>query len=43
MQDSLDLMKLQNEHIISANKKLKDEISYFKLQLHPTGKRRLKG
>lgn len=43
MHDLIGIMKLQNDHISSANKKLKDEISDFKLKLYPKEKGRLKG
>lgn len=37
--DLLSIMKLQNELLNNANKKLKDEISDFKHKLYPTQKR----
>lgn len=39
MHDLLQIMKLQNELITSANKKLKDEITEFKRKLYPKPKR----
>ena len=41
MHDLLNIMKVQNELLHNANKKLKDEISEFKEKLHvyPTRKR----
>ncbi len=41
MHDLLSIMKVQNELILNANKKLKDEISEFKEKyfVYPTGKR----
>ena len=35
MNDLLQIMKLQNDLIASANKKLKDEISEFKKKIYP--------
>lgn len=40
MNDLLSTMKVQNELIQNANKKLRDEISEFKQKQYPTGKRR---
>lgn len=44
MHDLLSIMKVQNELILNANKKLKDEISEFKEQFYalPARKRGLK-
>lgn len=44
MHDLLSIMKVQNELILNANKKLKDEISEFKEQNYaiPSRKRGLK-
>jgi HEAT repeat protein len=44
MHDLLNIMKVQNELLHNANKKLKDEISEFKEKQHvyPTRKRSLK-
>lgn len=44
MHDLLSLMKVQNELLNNANKKLKDEISEFKEKhfVYPTGKRNQK-
>lgn len=44
MHDLLSIMKVQNELLHNANKKLKDEISEFKEKnySYPTGKRSLK-
>lgn len=44
MHDLLNIMKVQNELLNNANKKLKDEISEFKEKQHiyPTRKRSLK-
>lgn len=44
MHDLLSIMKVQNELILNANKKLKDEISEFKEQYYaiPSRKRGLK-
>jgi len=44
MHDLLSIMKVQNELLHNANKKLKDEISEFKEKhfIYPTGKRNLK-
>lgn len=41
MHDLLSIMKVQNELLHNANKKLKDEISEFKEKhfVYPTGKR----
>lgn len=41
MHDLLSIMKVQNELLNNANKKLKDEISEFKEKyfIYPTGKR----
>lgn len=41
MHDLLSIMKVQNELLHNANKKLKDEISEFKEKhfIYPTGKR----
>ena len=38
MNDLLSIMKVQNELIQNANKKLKDEISEFKQKQYPTGR-----
>lgn len=40
MNDLLSIMKVQNELIQNANKKLRDEISEFKQKQYPTGKKR---
>ena len=44
MHDLLSIMKVQNELLHNANKKLKDEISEFKEKhfIYPTRKRSLK-
>lgn len=44
MHDLLSIMKVQNELLHNANKKLKDEISEFKENhfVYPTGKRNRK-
>lgn len=44
MHDLLSIMKVQNELLNNANKKLKDEISEFKEKhfIYPTGKRNAK-
>ena len=44
MHDLLSIMKVQNELLHNANKKLKDEISEFKKKhfVYPTGKRNRK-
>lgn len=44
MHDLLSIMKLQNELLHNANKKVKDEISEFKEKhfIYPTGKRNSK-
>lgn len=44
MYDLLSIMKVQNELLHNANKKLKDEISEFKEKyfVYPTGKRNQK-
>jgi hypothetical protein len=44
MNDLLSIMKVQNELLHNANKKLKDEISEFKEKhfIYPTGKRNRK-
>jgi hypothetical protein len=44
MHDLLSIMKVQNELLHNANKKLKDEISEFKEKhfVYPTGKRNRK-
>lgn len=39
MHDLLSIMKNQNELLISANKKLTDEITDFKQKIYPTRKR----
>lgn len=39
MNDLLSIMKVQNELIPNANKKLRDEISEFKQKQYPTRKR----
>jgi hypothetical protein len=38
--DLLSIMKVQNELIHNANKKLKDEISEFKQKQYPTGRKK---
>jgi N-acetylglutamate synthase-like GNAT family acetyltransferase len=38
--DLLSIMKLQNELLERANKKLKDEISDFKVKMYPVKSRR---
>ena len=40
MHDLLSIMKVQNELIQNANKKLKDEISEFKQKQYPTRKKK---
>jgi len=40
MNDLLSIMKVQNELIQNANKKLRDEISEFKQKQYPTGGKR---
>lgn len=40
MNDLLSIMKVQNELIQNANKKLREEISEFKQKQYPTGKKR---
>lgn len=40
MHDLLSIMKLQNELLERANKKLKDEISDFKVKMYPVGSKR---
>jgi len=40
MNDLLSIMKVQNELIQNANKKLRDEISEFKQKQYPTGNKR---
>jgi hypothetical protein len=40
MNDLLSIMKVQNELIHNANKKLRDEISEFKQKQYPTGRKR---
>lgn len=40
MNDLLAIMKVQNELLDNANKKLKDEISEFKQKFYATGKRK---
>ena len=39
MSDLLSILKHQNELLNNTNKKLKDEIVYFKEKLNPTRKR----
>ena len=39
MSDLLSILKHQNELLNNTNKKLKDEIFYFKEKLNPTRKR----
>ena len=41
MNDLLSIMKLQNELIQNANKKLRDEISEFKQKQYPKGRKKL--
>ncbi|MFY0601947.1 MAG: hypothetical protein JXR03_19895 [Cyclobacteriaceae bacterium] len=41
MNDLLSIMKVQNELIQNANKKLRDEISEFKQKQYPTGRKKL--
>jgi len=40
MNDLLSIMKVQNELIQNANKKLRDEISEFKQKQYPTRRRK---
>ena len=40
MNDLLSIMKVQNELIQNANKKLRDEISEFKQKQYPKGRKR---
>ena len=40
MNDLLSIMKVQNELIQNANKKLRDEISEFKQKQYPTGRKK---
>lgn len=40
MNDLLSIMKVQNELIQNANKKLRDEISEFKLKQYPKTRRK---
>ncbi len=40
LHDLLSIMKVQNELIQNANKKLKDEVSEFKQKQYPTGRKK---